>query len=70
MVRVFCIVKFKLKMEKNIDYCIIHQVDLGKNIENKWYPVFGIYDDGDMRWIIKTNEKNGNKINENLLHMV
>jgi hypothetical protein len=65
MVRVFCIVKFTAKDGK--EYRLLYYTSSGsggKNIENKWYPVFGIYDDGDMRWIIKTNGKDmENKIN-------
>ena len=65
MIRVFCIVKFTAKDGK--EYRLLYYTSSGsggKNIENKWYPVFGIYDDGDMRWIIKTNGKDmENKIN-------
>ena len=64
MVRVFCIVKFTGKDGK--EYRSLYYTSSGsggKNIANKWYPVFGIYDT-EMRWIIKTNGKDmENKIN-------
>ena len=64
MVRVFCVVKFTGKDGK--EYRLLYYTSSGsggKNIANKWYPVFGIYDI-DVRWIIKTNGKDmENKIN-------